>query len=156
MTKLTAVEVDQILDDWDAQYQPDPFSDLEENDEPLGANFNWHSMVGAFQVPDPMYTWDPDYEWTSGDSSLAEVLGGVIEDGRLHFPSPVPGETMDSGDSLETGESLESVDSLKLGDIQSNRDSAQESSMRPDPGLVEELGGMVVDGMALFPSEILE
>lgn len=157
MRRFTTPELDQILDDWDAQYQPDPFCDLDDV-EPIGADFSWHSL-GDFPVPDPAYSWTvphpafswtaPDpvyswtvpshgYSWTSDDRSLAAILGLNVEDGRLYFPSPPPEERLASGAGQGSG------------------NLAQGPSMPRGRGLVEDLGGTVIDGIAVFPPDVPE
>lgn len=148
MRRFTTPELDQILDDWDAQYQPDPFRDLDDV-EPIGADFGWHS-VGNFPVPDPEYSWtapdpvyswrvpSPRYSWTSDDRSLAAILGLDVEDGRLYFPSPPPEERLASGAGQGSG------------------CLAQGPSMPRGRGLVEDLGGTVIDGIAIFPPDVPE
>lgn len=160
MRRFTTPEVDRILDDWDAQFQPDPFLDLEGDVEP-GAEFSW-DYVRNFKRPIqsmplfsgtnssgssyPPYPWlssasgavpASHYTWTSRDQSLVDVLGGVIEDGRVYFPSPPPEESLASGDGQGSG------------------DSAQEPLVQRGRGLVEELGGWVIDGTFYFPPDVL-
>lgn len=68
----------------------------------------------------------------------------------------VAGHSMVEEDSMFEEDCMVEEDSMIAGDGHGRGVSAEEPELTLPRGLVEELGGTVINGMAFFPSDILE